>query len=192
MVSATTEATEPQERTEGDGPLGFTTRQAGSSPLPAQTGPVLGLASSPANPLGSLALPPPRHCRSPGSCPGAAEHKSLVSNLGSALGAPRDLRWPRPLWVPPSSDPFLPHCSPLSTDTPNPDPSLEKGNTRAGTTGPGAHALPLCQAQGRGTNHTPEDSILKSPATAALPSPHSVPEKEVPRKRQMAHDCKGI
>lgn len=120
MVSATTEATEPQESTEGDGPLGLTTQRAGSSPLPAQTGPVLGFASSPANPLGSLALPPLTHCTSPGSCPGAAEHKSLVSNLSSALGAPRDLRWPRPLWVPPSSDPFLPHCSHYQQTPPTP------------------------------------------------------------------------
>lgn len=33
--------------------------------------------------------------RLPGSYPGAAEHKSLVSHLSSALGAPCDLRWPR-------------------------------------------------------------------------------------------------
>lgn len=113
--------------------------------------------------LSELALPLSQHRQGhPGLChPGAAEHKPLVSDLSSALGAPCDRTWSWQLSPP---DPFGRH-SPLTPSCPtalhhqqtppDPDPGLEKPGTRAGTTGTRAHAPSPCQALGwaQSTHH---------------------------------------
>ena len=162
MVSSKTKGHETLGtlRREGRSP-GFAAQWSGSGPFSAQTGTVLGLASP----------QPPPHPSSPGSItadsadplcyPRPPEHRSVLTNLASALGLPLTaLPGVFPMRLGATFLPALPTpLPPLLADALAPAQGLQKEQRRAGTTGSGV--LPVLARAWDGTMQGSQNSNLK-------------------------------
>ena len=130
-VSSKTEGLETLGALRREG--GFTAQWPGFGPLSAESGTVLGLASSTPGPNPNPSAPRPHPCpcsADPPSQPRAAEHRSMLNNLGSTQGHP-GLQTALPhVFHTPLGTTFLPALPvprpPLSADALAPAQSLEK------------------------------------------------------------------